>query len=90
MRENRGHGIRSEEDGARRTEAGRWRVLGPEVGSQEGEQPEAAEERAAGNPGRDGGWISAVGFLAIEHARDLHVLALVAEEDAVVLGAEAE
>jgi len=33
---------------------------------------------------------SAVGLLTIQHAGDLQVLALVAEEDAVDLGAETE
>jgi hypothetical protein len=90
VRENRGMGYeakKTEHAGPRRGNGAYW---GRKWGSQEGEQPAPAEKRAAGNPVGTRFRTSAVGLLAIEHPPDLQVLAFVAEEDTVVLGAEAE
>jgi hypothetical protein len=48
--ERQGDGLRSEEERARRAEARRGRVMGPEVGSEKGKQPAPAKNLAARNP----------------------------------------
>jgi hypothetical protein len=60
------------------------------VGSQEGEQPNAAEELAAGNPAGTWSSISAVSVFAVTDAEDIDPISVVVESDAPIADAKTE